>query len=280
MRYLIYILFFFLFNIAYPKNDNLAKYIKYINEGSIEMKRIAVQKLGEYRNAIVVKHLIKVLSSKDYLVRYYAKKSLIKLDRLAIPSLIGALKNKNYHIRISCVQALGKIGLKSSIPALISCLRGDKNSLVRASCVEALGDIGDKNTLDYILKSLNDRHWKVRGASAKVLGILGDSRAINPLIKKFGDDSNYVRLHVVGALGRLKSKKAVPFLIMALEDHNPDTREMAAWALGRIKDKRAVKPLVYAFVKDNSGNVRKEAREALRKMGYSYKEIDKYSKKR
>lgn len=281
-------IFFFQFSFSNEKpiteatqaDNKLNQYLDYLKSGDIELNRIAVRKLGTIKDKKAVEGLIKALSSKDYEVRFYAKKSLVKLNEFSIPIILNEIKNPNYKIRLGLVESLGTIKNKKATSALISTLKLDNNSKVRAASAASLGKIEDISALNQLIDSLKDRDYKVRTASARALGFLKSPRAIPHLVKTLKDPNSYVRTSSATALGRIKDKSAVSYLITALKDSSRETREMACWSLGKIKDKRAVRPLLHTLIKDSSGTVRNEAFEALKKMGYTAKQIDMYKKRR
>ncbi len=260
------------------KQVTIDKYIKYLKKGSLEVMRFSARKLGDFKKTKAAKALIQALAYKDYSVRFFSKKSLVKIGDVAIPLLIEALKHRHHLIRSGSAEVLGRIKNPKAIAALSFTLENDKHYFVRASAVTALSLIGGQKTVVSVIKALKDRNWQVRSAAAKALGYLKNKKALVPLIKALKDKNSYVRLHAVAALGRMRNREAVPYLIKALRDNDAKTREMAAWSLGKIKDKASIRALLHSLGKDRNGNVRKEAREALLKMGYSSQQIDKVLK--
>jgi len=75
-------------------------------------------------------------------------------------NVIACLKNRNYHIRIAAVQALGACCITDAIP----------NLMLAAA----------------------DKRWQVRAATAKALGQIGDSRAISVLEVLAHDEEGWV----------------------------------------------------------------------------------------
>ncbi|MDH5680850.1 MAG: HEAT repeat domain-containing protein [Spirochaetota bacterium] len=256
------------------REDAVARYISYLSGHSVQLKRIAVRKLGGYKDSRSVSPLIRALGDSDYEVRFYARKALGELGNLALRKVIMSLKTGKAIVRKGCAGVLGDMGLEDSIPALKESLSHDRDGEVRSAAADSLGRIGHEDGVDVLVQAMKDKKWRVRSSSARALGLIGGSRAVETLIQGLKDSNSYVRVHSAGALGKIKDRKAVPQLIRLLKDGNPEARETAAWALGKIADKRAVKPLLNSLLKDGSPNVRKEAREALKRLGYSSQDID------
>ncbi|PWB68089.1 hypothetical protein C3F09_12285 [candidate division GN15 bacterium] len=70
-----------------------------------------------------VRSLVRLLASKDGLVRQDARRSLVAIGRPAVSSLVRALRNsKSEQVRWEAAKALGAIGDTRSIPSLVSTL--------------------------------------------------------------------------------------------------------------------------------------------------------------
>ncbi|MBM3236339.1 HEAT repeat domain-containing protein [Candidatus Poribacteria bacterium] len=140
--------------------------------------------------------------------------------------LINRLQTKSVEIRTYILQALGKVGDESALPAILNAA-GDSNSTIRRFAVSALADLGDPRAVDALIGALNDSDTDIRAAAVTALGKLGDKRAENALIALLDDKVENpagsgeisVRAQVVIALGHLRSHPALPLLkqMMATE---------------------------------------------------------------
>ena len=72
----------------------------------------------------------------------------------AVDGLISALNDEDEDVRESAAYALGNIGDKVAVEALVKALTWDQDSWVRASAAEALAHIGDRSVLPALKDAL------------------------------------------------------------------------------------------------------------------------------
>src|SRR5262249_47570326 len=143
---------------------------------------------------------------------------------------------------MSATEALGQIGTKEAVPALIAVLRQDhdldeQNKVVRRFAAEALGKMG-REAVPSLVATLQDVRAFVRMYAAIALGQIGPEaeEAIPALIAALRDRDSSVRTRTVAALGKTgpRAKDGMPALIAALKDRDPEVSRSAATALGQI----------------------------------------------
>jgi HEAT repeat protein len=121
-----------------------------------------------------INELIASLGDDDGLVRQRARRSLVVLGALAVPSLTRALNDPSDHKRWEAAKALGQIRDPVSAPALVHALE-DRDFGVRWLVAEALIALDDK-ALAPLLEAMT-RHsasrWLREGAH-HVLRMLAD----------------------------------------------------------------------------------------------------------
>jgi len=102
----------------------------------------------------------------------------------AVPRLLTALKDPDIEIAKAAAVALGNIGQKESIPALIEALKTGKPDL-RAEAAKGLGLVGalhgDFSIIPPLLDALNTDDVAVKTEAAWALGKLPDKKAYEPL---------------------------------------------------------------------------------------------------
>jgi HEAT repeat protein len=104
------------------------------------------------------------------------------------------------------IQALGRLGDSSAVPALIASL-DDPDPMVRAAAIAALGTIKDRDAVIPLISCLNDKEISIRIGAAEVLGKLGDKRAVGPLTKiRDHDIYSEVREAVEVALKKIQAR--------------------------------------------------------------------------
>jgi len=114
------------------------------NKEKLERRsRRLVSRFGDFRD---VKSISKLSYDESYVVsKYYLVHELVKIGRPAIPSLLDAIRNKNYLVRELVVRTLAEIGDKSITPMLIGLLKMDEQRRVQHGAIRALQKINGIN---------------------------------------------------------------------------------------------------------------------------------------
>jgi len=166
-----------------------------------------------------------------------------KLDLSTPERALKSLDARESYVRWKAAQALGKMGDRAAVGALLRAL-SDESECVRECAAGALGKLGDRKAVAALLAGLKDESIPVRIACIKALGELGDGAAVEPLMQALSQESNRVKEHAAGALGKLGDRKACDSLLATLKDRSPFVRLAVLKALGPLKDERAIVPLV------------------------------------
>lgn len=185
-------------------------------------------------------------------------------DKNAILFLIQALQDKFWEVRRNAAESLGKIGSPEAGDSLFNAVK-DENDWVSLVAMEALGKLGISG-ISYILKYLDEKESKFRESAIYALGASEIDESVPHLAKVLDDESVQLRLTAVKSLERIASSVCVEPLINALNDKKASIRESAINALVKIGDNRAIIPLKRIAAKDPDKNIRKLAKEGLKKM--------------
>lgn len=171
----------------------------------------------------------------------------------------------NWPSRMKAAQILGNIRDSRATAPLIQAL-GDVVWEVQQSAIEALGKRRDIAAIGALIHILESAHRPVRTSAVEALGRIG-TPAIGPLLEALSTKNLDRREGVVAALGKIGDTQAVPFLMTLLkQEKNWAIRNKAVWALGEIADDRA-KDVLHEIFRNSMGDIRKNAAEALQKIG-------------
>lgn len=188
----------------------------------------------------------------------------------AAAPLLVLLQDQDPQIRVTAAQALGKIAVPDTAPALLRSL-DDADPAVRAMSAWALGNLGE-DVLDQaglkLAKRLDDPSPAVKLASARALGALGSTQPIVALLTEQLTRSDVeTRRAAVQALTWLEAGSAYHALIAALGDPDAQVRQGAVAALGEMVDPRSLPAIRDRLLKDAAAGVRGEAAYRLGKFG-------------
>ncbi len=167
-------------------------------------------------------------------------------DSRAVYPLLYCLNSKeeNYKVKLSCAEALGKIGDRYAVLPLMNILEDETESsvYVKESAVSALGMIGDEKAVDSLVSILEskkgflDKFTFLKERALEALNKIhfkGD-RVFNALIKSLSDESPQVRINAIEVLMNSEDERAVDLIKKMLFDTSKDVVQNAVIALYNI----------------------------------------------
>lgn len=184
-------------------------------------------------------------------------------DKL-VALLIQALQHPDWTIRKNAALALGSIGSKAAVPALVNVapshwgqdpgtalgqigfrvILGKKRVLLEEEEVE--------NVISTLATALQDEDWQVRVVAAAALGLTSEA-AIPFLDRSLRDQDWRVRSIAATALGMLYSEKTANSLVIALRDQDWRVRRNAVHAVNQTDQ---TIPILLSLLNDNREEVR------------------------
>jgi HEAT repeat protein len=219
--------------------------------------------------------LEQALRDKDYAIKYSARDALGKIGRPAVDALVAALHDADELVRWCAAWALRDAGPQAAaaVPALLEAT-ADRSERVRLLAVEALGEIGPpaRAALPHLERLLADKVAEVQLlVAAALLQIGGDQR--RPwarLTAALKHKDRAIRFRAVWCLGRVarKAKAALPVLLSALEDKDDSVLSHVYHALAELGPPAEVAvPALLPALKDERAAVRAGAAAVLRWVG-------------
>lgn len=107
---------------------------------------------------------------------------------------------------------------------------------VRRYLVLALGKLGDRSAVPALLTATKDPDPETRLYSVWALGMLGDPRAVDAILEASHSEDSGMRKMAAYVAGKLGDRRVVARLQVLLEDRVPDVRWNAAIALATLGD--------------------------------------------
>jgi HEAT repeat protein len=224
-------------------------------------------------------------ANRRWQAAYELSREIRRLGHGTRPELVTGIlstlewaENEDPQIRRYLARALGYLGDRRAVPALVAHLR-DADDDTRLWSAEALGSIGDSAALEPLALLLDDPDPDIRKQATHSLGSLADTRAIPPLTRALGDATEDVRWNAALALARLGDPGGGPVLLMMIDRTHLDTvpgirpeqKEIAMvqalLALGEIGAPDGREAIARVERSDPSLRVRQAALHALRRLG-------------
>jgi HEAT repeat protein len=209
--------------------------------------------------------------------------------------LIQQIEAEDADTRVAAVVALGRIGDRRAVPALLGLLRADPELVVVTT--GALARIGDPRALEPLLEVLE---WPetaarqaaiaalnslghpdlparteallrspnpcVRESAARIAGYFGYANCVEPLLALGRDPEENVRRAAAESIAFLEDPRVLPALSQAIREDTPRVRASAAQGLGQTGRREAV-PVLISALEDNDAWVRYFSARALGQLG-------------
>ncbi len=239
------------------------------HSNSYEVLMFLLQKIDKYKDkssrAILIDSLImksklaQRISDLDHItrIRVNITKTLANTkDSQAVYPLLYCLnsKDENYKVKLSCAEALGKIGDKYAVLPLMNILEDETEAsvYVKESAVSALGMLGDEKAVDSLVSILESKKGfldkftflKERALEAlNKINFKGD-RVFNALVKSLRDESPQVRINAIEVLMNTDDERSVDLIKGMLSDQNREVVQNAVIALYNILGDEIISEIV------------------------------------
>ncbi len=208
--------------------------------------------------SLTLEQAIANLRSQDYSLRYYAAwwvgRFRVK-EPTVIAALIAALQEESEQTKIgdysllrNAARALGKLGDKQALPALIQCLECE-DYYVREAAAQALEMLGDRDAIGALMKLLD-------GGVPAAVRVPGKSHLVQPY------DS------VIEALGTLQAEEALPAIQPFLEHSVERVQYAAARAMYQLTGESVYGELLVTALNGDNLQLRRSALMDLGAIGY------------
>lgn len=247
-----------------------------LSDTDSEVKLAAITTVGETKDALAVEVLRQSLRTEnETAMRQKVLASLAALkDSGSVPAIASLASDKA--VGLQALAALGQIGDKSAVEALVAAVTGDalkdspksivaglaalskvaskdlvnssveqlaslirsQNSDVRSATVSLLADYPKQTVaLRTLRKALADKSQNVVKSAIAALGKAADTESVPELMKLTGDSTT--RFEAMAALAEMPDARATRVYLTGLTEKNPQLRRASSAALAKISTEAA-----------------------------------------
>ena len=235
---------------------------------------LILSKMAALRDADARKLLYGILAQPDEGARLAAAEGLAKLGDDAGRALLHDIASKpgapNQLVAAVVQIALGEYGGVEVITKALAA----KDPDTRRLAARALGDVGEKTALPALLALAGDKDWTVRIAVARaIVAIVGIDQqvlaqaSVDWTRSALTSQDWATRKAAAGVLADIPTAQAVPLLAQAIADHNPAVRLAASKSAGKIKSAEAAAKVVAAVDGESDAKVKEQQIKALGEIG-------------
>jgi HEAT repeat protein len=215
--------------------DQIRTLVDLLGDSDTDVRYWTLNALRLFGDRGTVREIAGRLSDADAFVRVEAAVTLRCLDATeASAELIKALGDGSPKVRTAVIEALSDLKIRDAAAELGKIATTDPDSGVRISAIEALGKIGANEVVPTLLGLLDDANAHIRSSAVCALGRLVASEQLPRLLQLVSDPSGEVRGSVASVLGQFRANGAVGELERLLDDNYDFARGEALWALGRL----------------------------------------------
>ena len=189
--------------------------------------------------------LAQQLQADDLEIRRAAVAALGRIgDRESVPALIEALEDSE--LTVDAAGALARIGDARAYDRLLELLASDR-AAVRRAVIGALHSLGHPRMPQDVRRLLLNSNPHIRESAVRIAGYFGYSECAASLLQAIHDSDENVRRAAVESLPNVEEERVLPVLKTALGDESPKIRAAAAQSLGHLESVASVSQLMQAL---------------------------------
>ncbi len=189
-------------------------------EGNVNIASSIITSIGKYRDGTSLPHLMRALRRDDLWLKFHVIEALGEIgDRSALPAILPLYAEKSLHKPV--LEAVGRIGDVGTVSFLLKTIAEEpKLNLTALRALVRIAEADRPRVLEAMERQLVQRKFRESFPSDK----------IEPLIEHLGiTPKRDVKQFILKFLGWSTDLRALPVLLGSLDD--PDTAEVAAQAL-------------------------------------------------
>ncbi len=166
-------------------------------------------------SAVIARHLVKFVTSKDLTVRNLAGDILLSIGGEAIPAILSYMKNSSNGDKKFLVDLLGLIGDSKAGGEILSLLKTTADGNIILASIEALGNLNYEDSINYLMTIYNDDEL-YKASIIEALGKIGSGYSLEFITSKYENEDELTRFAIIESMGILGNENTFYFLLAEL----------------------------------------------------------------
>ena len=217
---------------SYGEDEAVAGLVMSLEDPDKGIRELAADLLAQMKGNTASQLLISFLGHADIGTRNLAAEILVKIGDEAVQPLLDDIENEDYDIRKFIIDVLGLIRDTRAVEQVCRSLY-DENANVACSAAEALGEIGSKEAVPALIGCFENIE-DARLQAVEALGKIGDPSSLDKLYAFANNDDPMIQYVILDAIGNIGLPKSVPHLMPFLDDDDATVAETALVAIINI----------------------------------------------
>lgn len=214
---------------SYNEDEAVAGLVMALEDQDMGIRELAADLLAQMKGSTASQLLVSFLGHADIGTRNLAAEILVKIGGEAVEPLLDEIDNEDHDIRKFIVDVLGLIKDKRSVEQICRSLY-DENANVACSAAEALGEIGSKEAVAALIGAFENVEDS-RLQAVEALGKIGDPSSLDKLYAFAHSDDPMIQYVVLEAIGNIGLADSVQHLLPFLDDDDGTIAETALMAI-------------------------------------------------
>ncbi|WP_372368936.1 HEAT repeat domain-containing protein [Candidatus Uabimicrobium sp. HlEnr_7] len=234
---------------------------------------LSAEKMADKATEKTIDHLNTIVKTQDLYMRKIAARTLSKIGKNAVETLIETLKTGDRAAKAFAVIALGNIGhhAEQAATPLLNVLNTTKDIALKENIMHALVSIKAqiKLTMMTLQTFLTAKEPRLKRTAIVAIGKMGEVGAV--YIPKFLYEAEQspkeLRNTVIIAIAEM-GEKALPYIIPFLKNKKMFHREVIAAAIGNMGEEAyKALPFLVSALEKSTGGAQKEIIRAIKNIG-------------
>lgn len=199
-------------------DESLSFLVSFISDNDKGIRSCLTICLTDSEDERLPKMLVKYISSSEISIRNLAGEILVNMNSGSVDAILDYLnKSENYDDQKFCIDLLGLIKDNRAEETIIKLLDATKDQNVKLSCIEALGKLKTYSAIDQIINCYEEDEL-YKPTVNEALGKIGSKKALKFMLEKYSIEDDLTKYSIIEGLGLIGDIDTFFFLLSELNN--------------------------------------------------------------